>query len=44
MDPSAKLDGKRALFEVREGRRWHRFVVATLKKEGESVFAVFPEQ
>jgi hypothetical protein len=42
LDP--QLDGKRALIEVREGRRWHRVVIATLRKEGESVFAVFREQ
>jgi len=44
MTSPTQLDGKRALIEVREGRRWHRVVIATLKKEGDSVFAVFGEQ
>jgi hypothetical protein len=43
MTRDAQLDGKRALIEVREGRRWHRFVVATLKKEADGLFAIFPE-
>ncbi len=30
--------------EVREGRRWHRFVIATLTQEAGGVFAVFREQ
>lgn len=41
--PLVELDGKRALIEVREGRRWHRMIVAVLKKEGDALFAVFRE-
>jgi len=44
MTQSAQLDGRRALIEVREGRRWHRFVVATLKEEADGLFAIFREQ
>ncbi len=44
MTRDAQLDGKRALIEVREGRRWHRFVIATLKKEADGLFAVFRER
>lgn len=39
----AELDGKRARIEVREGRRWHRIVVATMKKEESDLYAVFRE-
>ena len=37
------LDGKRALIEVREFRRMHRVVIATLVKEGDAIYAVFRE-
>lgn len=36
-----QLDGKRALIEVREGRRWHRMVIATLRTEVDGVYAEF---
>lgn len=42
-DTSAEFDGKRAWIEVREGRRWHRVVVAVLKKEEGGLFAIFRE-
>jgi hypothetical protein len=38
-----ELDGKRAYIEVREGRRWHRMVVADLKKEEDGLYAIFRE-
>ncbi len=39
-----EFDGKRALIEVREGRRAHRFVVATLKNEADGLYAIFREE
>ena len=37
----SELVGRKARIEVREGRRWHRMVYATLEVERDQLFAVF---
>ena len=40
----SQMDGKRSFIEVREWRRSHRMVVAVLRQEGDTIFAVFSSQ
>jgi len=37
-----ECDGKRALIELRVGRRWHHMIIAILKKEESGIVAKFP--
>ena len=37
------FEGKRALIELREGRRWHHMAIAILKEEDDGLYVVFRE-